>query len=395
MDVTNPDKKKIFNPDLEILRGVAAMVVVICHIVFRAQLFNKGYIPLPLKYLVLPGHFSVLLFFVLSGYVIGINHKERLVKGKIYDYLKKRFIRIYPIYIVATCLAIVISTTAYSIPTILANFTLTQNISYHVLWENYPAWSLNFEMVFYLLFVPISFFKVKPLIGFILSFVIGIISLYLPVNQIITAYAFGYCFWVAGLYLSRDTPGPSTTRFIPVIFYILAIGIIIGERDYITALNLQSFPPHTTIHWAQQIKSLDDLLLLPFAFLIVVAFSGHKLVYNKIYWIVLQIIPIYLICTHTKEPEDPGFYMGIVFYLLAGLTLLIKIPEDRVKKIGTWFGGISYGIYIIHYPVLIIFGKSMFITDDLWLYIIKVFLYLTVVIGLAYILEKIYQPLFK
>jgi peptidoglycan/LPS O-acetylase OafA/YrhL len=396
MKLTNLDKKKTFNPELEILRGVAAMVVVLAHIVFQGKYFNKGYIPLEIKYLVLPAHFSVMVFFVLSGYVIGINHKDRLVDGKINDYLKKRFIRIYPIYFVATILALLVSAVTYSLPTILANFTITQNILAPVILENSPAWTLNFEVIFYLLFIPVSFYRVKPLIAIILSLIIAIVSLYLPIYHVITAYAIGFCFWLSGLYLSRNTSKSLTTiRLIPVLFFMLAVGIIIGERDYITPLHLNNFPPHLTIFWKQKIQVFNDLLLLPPAFLIVVLFSGHKFVYTKIFLVVVQIIPIYVIYIHKKEPEDPDFYMGILFYLLAGLTLLIKIPENWIKKTGSWLGGISYGIYIIHYPVLFLFGQSIFITDNLWFYIIKIFLYLTVVLILAYKLEKAYQPIFK
>jgi len=396
MRLADPEKKKIFNPELELLRGVAAMVVVLAHIVYQGKYFNNGYIPLDIKYLVLPAHFSVLIFFVLSGYVIGINHKDRLFDGKIYDYVKKRLVRIYPIYFVATIFALVVATVTYTTPTILANFTLTQNMLYPVIAENWPAWSLNFEMLFYLLFIPISFYQVKPSIAFTASLIIGIGSLYLPVIHVITAYAIGYCFWLAGLYLSRnDSKSLTTVRLIPILFFMLAVGIIIGEHDYITPLHIPNFPPHATVYWKQKIQAVNDLLFLPFAFLIVVLFSGHKFSFTRIYLIVFQVIPIYIICIHKNAPEDPGFYMGILFYLLAGLTLFIKIPEDWLRKTGTWLGGISYGIYIIHYPVLYLFGQSIFITDNLWFYIIKVFLYITVVIILAYQLEKVYQPIFK
>jgi peptidoglycan/LPS O-acetylase OafA/YrhL len=396
MKPTDLNKKKIFNPDLEILRGFAAIVVVLSHIVFQGKYFNKGYIPFGLKYLVLPAHFSVLIFFILSGYVIGINHKDRLFDGKIYDYLKKRFLRIYPIYFVATILALVISTATYSTTTIFANFTLTQNVLAAPILENSPSWSLNFEVLFYLLFIPISFYLLKPSIALIISLVIGIVSLYLPLYHIITAYAIGFCFWLSGLYLSRnDSKSLTTIRLIPLLFFMLGVGIIIGERDYIIPLHIPNFPPHLTIYWKQKIQSLDDLFLLPLAFLIVVLFSGHKFRYTKIFLIGVQVIPLYVIYTHKKEPEDPDFYMGIVFYVLAGLTLLIKIPENGIRKIGARLGSISYGIYIIHYPVLFLFGQSIFITESLWFYIIKVFLYLTVVITLAYILEKVYQPIFK
>jgi len=372
------------------------MVVVLAHIVYKGKYFNSGYIPLPLKYLVLPAHFSVLIFFVLSGYVIGINHKDRLFNGKINDYLKKRFVRIYPIYFVATILALLVAAVSYSLPTILANFTITQNMLYPVIFENSPAWTLNFEVLFYVLFIPVSFYQVRPLIAIILSLIIAVASLYLPLVHVITAYAIGFCFWLSGLYLSRNTSKSLTPiRLIPVLFFMLAVGIIIGERDYITPLHLPNFPPHTTVYWQQKIQAFNDLLLLPLAFLIVVLFSGHKFPHIKIYLAVVQIIPLYVICIHKKEPEDPDFYMGLVFYLIAVLTLFIKIPENWLRKIGAWLGSISYGIYIIHFPLLMLFGQSIFITDNLWFYLVKVFLYITVVLIVAYQLEKVYQPIFK
>jgi len=396
MAVTNPNKNKIFNPELEILRGVAAMTVVLAHIVYQGKYFNKGYIPLQLKYLVLPAHFSVLIFFVLSGYVIGINHEDRLAGGKIKDYLKKRFVRIYPIYVVATIFALMVSAVTYPLPIILANFAITQNLLYPVILENSPAWTLNFEVLFYILFIPVSFYQVRPFIAFMLSLIIGIVSLYLPVVHVLTAYAIGFCFWLSGLYLSRNTSKSATTlRLIPIIFFMLAVGIIIGERDYITPLHLHNFPPHVTVYWQQKIQSMNDLLLLPLAFLIVVLFSGHTFPYFKIYFFVVQVIPLYVIYIHKKEPQDPDFYMGILFYLLAGLSFLIKIPENWIRKTCTWLGSISYGIYIIHYPILFFFGQSIFITENLWFYLIKVFLYLTVVLLLANKLEKVYQPFFK
>jgi peptidoglycan/LPS O-acetylase OafA/YrhL len=396
MKSTTLEKKKIFNPELEILRGVAAIIVVLAHIVYKGKYFNNGYIPSAIKYLVLPAHFSVMVFFVLSGYVIGINHKDRLADEKVTDYLRKRFVRIYPIYFVATALALLVATVSYDLPTIFANFTITQNMWYPVISENSPAWTLNFEVIFYALFIPISFYQLKPTIAIIISLLIAVISLYVPVVHVITAYATGFCFWLAGLYLSRNTSEPTPgIRLIPVLLFMVAVGIIIGERDYIIPLNLPNFPPHLTIYWRQKIQAFDDLLLLPLAFLIVVLFSGHKFSRIKIYLILVQIIPIYVICIHKKEPEDPDFYLGIGLYVLAGLALFIKIPEGGLRKIGAWLGSISYGIYIIHYPILILFGQSIFITDNLGFYIIKVFLYITVVLIVAYQLEKVYQPIFK
>ncbi|MGY3214984.1 peptidoglycan/LPS O-acetylase OafA/YrhL [Mucilaginibacter sp. HD30] len=61
-------------------------------------------------------------------------------------------------------------------------------------------------------------------------------------------------------------------------------------------------------------------------------------------------------------------------------------------RIGAWLGGISYGIYIIHAPLLFWVGSISVFENKLWAYIIKFTLLFTLIIILAYLLEKVYQP---
>ncbi|HTI58425.1 acyltransferase [Mucilaginibacter sp.] len=391
---------RIFNQNIEILRGFAALIVLISHIIFHNNYFNPTYFPISgLQGFDSPAHFAVLIFFLLSGYVIGINHKEPLVVSSIVLYLKKRFVRIYPIYLVAIILTLCVATNKIPVPIVFSNLTLTQNIAYPVIWENNPAWSLNYEALFYLLFIPISYFKIKPALAFFFFLIIGIFNTYFPVSQIVSAYCFGYCFWLAGLYVAWNLNGPVKQRHLsPMLFYILGIGYTLPYRGYIILL-LERFRSPIMLNgkfWSQIIVNANDLLLLPYCFFCVLFFAGRDLKYKRIFFLFLQFLPIYLLYVYVKNGNfETRFYLGIIFYAISIIALFIKSDEWVIKKIGMWLGNISYGIYIIHFPLLILFGQLSFLGNGPFSYAAKVILYISSTFLISWTLEKKLQPKIK
>jgi|ERR1035437_1208945 peptidoglycan/LPS O-acetylase OafA/YrhL len=97
-----------FDPELEGLRGFAALGVMFYHGVGTRGL-DVAYKPEGfLAYLSLSG-LGVYLFFVLSGYVIGINYQNRST-FKTGLYLKKRLVRLYPLYLISFLSILVLAT---------------------------------------------------------------------------------------------------------------------------------------------------------------------------------------------------------------------------------------------------------------------------------------------
>ena len=399
--ITSQPKK--INYNLEILRGFAGLIVVFHHIIFHNKYFDPNFFPSVLRAFEPPGHFAVLIFFVLSGYVIGASHPERLAGKNILIYLKKRFVRIYPIYFIAVLLGLIVSIDHYSIPTILANFTLTQNIFYEVIWANSPSWSLNYEVLFYLLFIPISFFEIKPLAAFVICLVIGMLNAYLPYSPIITAYSFGYCFWLLGLYMARGLNESNSKLNLPAcMFYILGIENIIGKTSFfnITVLISKIKAPvekNDLRIWSQHMITLNDLLLIPYCFVLVLFFAGKDFRYKAIFFIVLQILPVFLVYSAFKHTIniDPQFYFGMVCLIIALFMYFVHLPDGYLRQTGLKSGSISYGLYIIHFPILFLFGRISLANDNLFFYIIRVILYLLITLLAAWILEKKLQPKFK
>ena len=164
---------------LDALRGFAAICVMLYHIVFYGKYLDPGYLPESFKYFYDESIFAVLIFFVISGTVISLNYKKNLTLGSTGTYLKKRFRRIYPIYFISLVFTLLISKAHYSFPTIAANFSFLQVLFTGVILENGPIWSLHYEILFYLLFIPISMYRINPLVVAASALLVGLVNYFL------------------------------------------------------------------------------------------------------------------------------------------------------------------------------------------------------------------------
>src|SRR6478736_3494132 len=144
------------NDNLEIIRGLAALVVVLCHII--------GKIPIPIfqKSVLFSllgnwGTEAVIIFFVLSGIVIGISQEAKPKDRS--AFIKNRLLRIIPIFLIGFLLALIANILYHhSLPSInvmlgsLFFVSTLQGWIVEPLEFNPVIWSLSFEMFFYLIF---------------------------------------------------------------------------------------------------------------------------------------------------------------------------------------------------------------------------------------------------
>lgn len=137
---------------LQILRGVAALMVLLFHFTMTLQSvasidFLNGFFKF--------GNSGVEIFFVLSGFIISFTAQKLSGGSSVTKYLAKRAIRIYPIYWVII--------TAFFVPSFLLSlqssyeYSFTNLASTYLLLPNHlmlngVSWSLSYELYFYLLF---------------------------------------------------------------------------------------------------------------------------------------------------------------------------------------------------------------------------------------------------
>jgi exopolysaccharide production protein ExoZ len=173
-------------PGIQILRGLAAMLVVFCHA--TAQIYRLHPQSDILEKLVTFGASGVDIFFVISGFIIfyirySIPNAER---PKTKEFLWRRAFRIYPIYWVTITAMITLSAAGFFSSVNLSG--LGSLMSYLLLPQADPilpiSWTLTYELYFYLIFAAFLWAR-NPLIA--LTGVGAAILLSLAVGRLLPA----------------------------------------------------------------------------------------------------------------------------------------------------------------------------------------------------------------
>jgi exopolysaccharide production protein ExoZ len=159
------DPKKTFTL-VQVLRGVAALMVVGDHVAISAS--SRGWMP-PWT----TGGAGVDIFFVISGFVMALSSRsleDSPTPG--WSFLKRRLERILPLYWILTTVKLALmflfpATRTHDMPDwhrVLFSFLLlpTRNADLSMVPIVSWAWTLQFEMLFYLLFTVALALRWKP-----------------------------------------------------------------------------------------------------------------------------------------------------------------------------------------------------------------------------------------
>lgn len=136
--------------ELDVLRGIAALNVVIFHYTSKFRLnFGHNYSPLYDWEL---GRYGVELFFMISGFVIFMSLQHNI---SIEAFARKRFVRLYPEYWICVCLTFLVLTIArdpkiatVSMPVLMLNLTMIHGV-FDISNVDGVYWSLIPELIFY------------------------------------------------------------------------------------------------------------------------------------------------------------------------------------------------------------------------------------------------------
>jgi peptidoglycan/LPS O-acetylase OafA/YrhL len=232
---------------LDVARGVAAFLVMAGHL---RSFFFSTYADLNPEYhniinyflffITRIGHECVILFFVLSGYLVGGNLLKSILEEKLLwkKYFTDRLIRMYVVFLPALLLGFILDTircsslgdcfqtTPFEIETVLGNIFFLHTIAVPIFTSNVALWSLANELWYYLLFplllLPLIF-KIHNIIR-IISVVLILMISYTFMPQIIQLFPL----WILGAVI-RLVPPPIFLKkkiFLGLfyIFFFLSIG---------------------------------------------------------------------------------------------------------------------------------------------------------------------------
>jgi exopolysaccharide production protein ExoZ len=309
---------------LQILRGLAAFMVVIHHI---NQTYFHWNPPIDFLEIFNYGSFGVDIFFVLSGFIMYYSVKYNKRGG--FSFFIDRFFRIFPVYWLLTILLIISSIilpiksydTFFTWDTLLKSLFLVPNQNPSGI-GHYPflyvGWTLTYEMFFY-----------------------SILSISLIINK-------KYALIIASIFLSILPIGLKNISLLGhsnFLLYEFVFGILIAY-----------------VYTSVQSSKYSRIVIKPI---------------NALPFLIVLIIYNYLAIKHF------GFAFKVKLSMAGSIILIFLILEDIIKKtprLGGMviLGDISYSTYLIH-PIILGWFKLIFKTsnsDILKFSIILLFLFL-------------------
>ncbi|MDO7786778.1 acyltransferase family protein [Desulforamulus aquiferis] len=306
--------------NLQIFRGLAAVMVLVCHanLIVDKDLFNG---------LLVVGRCGVDFFFVLSGFIIYYaNYSIIGNPAQFNKYIRRRFNRIYPIYWVYTLMTIAVHFVllhftgkgliywiSINLDNILRTFSLYPVNTAILEAPIIPvAWTLTYEILFYFMFSLLILLKPK---------------LAIPILSI----------WAAAVTLNL---------FLPLNSDILLIDVILGIK------NMEFFMGCLAAHlFIRQYFKLPRYLLRLSITLGVILF-----VISCWYNVATGYILDYMHKTHIIT-------FGVPFFIIILFTTMLEeqfpSPTGKIKGLLLYLGNASYSIYLTHFVILALMNITL------------------------------------
>ncbi|MBL7699922.1 MAG: acyltransferase [Chitinophagaceae bacterium] len=302
---------------LTFTRFVAAIVIVFFHFGVDAPPFDNNFF----RPLIVNAGLSVSYFFILSGFVMIVAYGNKARPFNTALYLRNRAARILPLYYTAIVLMIIyyfLRVNVLNTPsnyyvntydTLLNSLLIQAWIPEKAFTLNPPAWSLSVEAFFYLAF-PFIFYRLYKKLSY-RAFMMFTIAFFI-VSQLV--FHFLIYTWPEQLYFFYFLPALRLNEFL--------IGNGLG------ALFLM------------QRKGWKN--------------SGYLLV-------VLLTVSIYVL---RKDVSPLDFHNGLFAIFFAPMLFVLAMNQGAINRLFSkrpfvFLGEISYGVYLLQYPVYFFFTSTL------------------------------------
>lgn len=331
--------------ELDGLRGIAVLLVLLSHSSIEDLLFFKflnfgG-----------AGKIGVYLFFVLSAYLLDrqiaiafMSKKSSLPYWK--NYFLRRFLRIFPLFIIALLVYSSLSKYGYDTKVEFGN------LFEHMILQKGESvfWSIPVEFKYYIL---------SPLIMWVFHRFFD-----WKINYIMITILILIVFSTIGQYFFKFSI-ISTFRFLPIFL----IGTLISIYELLKKEALQEAFNYKLMNWIALVSILFIIGTIPYYFELL---SGRKMVFhNPIFYLPFALI-----------------WGSLLLCSKYGKGLLNNVLKFKPLR---FIGTISFSLYLIHMPVLLIIVGCEYIPQIFKIYL---FFFIAILISsLSYL--YIEKPLSK
>jgi len=393
------EKHSTYNSNLEGIRGLAALSVASLHILGQKNYLDPTYHPNIYFGYLQAAHSAVLLFFVLSGYVIGLTTTKDYSNQELGSYIMRRAVRILPIYLIAISLG-VLAEPSDKLNLVIGNLFFLQNFdkyfdfSLHPIAGDAAVWSLNYEVLYYLCFILVWRLKPKIFVFLVLSILISTIGWFFPsFPQFIAGYTSGWIFWLSGLLLAwKVKPSSQTESLFPLISYILlfhATNHFVTGKSILIGLGFSNS--------VASFVNFSDLTILPICILIICEITRRYFdgfIYLRLICFLIPIFHMIWLIANGSVLQDPQSLVASLFTMTAILLIKYETSANILQQV-TFLGRISYAFYLLHMPIAILMHKYFPWQGTGFSFSLGLLIWLCITILLSSFLELVMQPKIK
>ncbi len=382
---------------LEGLRGLCALAVFYGHATSPIPCLDPVYSPPEQFWWLDAGSVAVLIFFVLSGYVIGLTVKTSFSVPAARGYLGRRLLRLVPVNTAAVLISWALAPRNPAL-TALGNLGFLENYNPYffgwrmpVMANNPSLWTLNFEMFYYLMFMAI--WRLAPRARWLFCcLAVGALGVVVLPSfpQIISCYAGGALYWFAGLAIAWLAPKdtgygnwPSALLVAAVIWPLAPFWTFFSSWHF----NDLSVPP----------LSLRRLEILPVSLWLLLVLSGRARRWHQPLAVAsLVVVTTALVVRFSRRDfGDVGENAFVAYAVAIGLAwaLLKWKPEPSVLVRLAPVGLVSFGLYAVSLALQFgILGQPELPRGTPWSYALRLALLVLLSFGIAWMLERRLQP---
>ena len=376
---------------IESARGFAALYVLVTHVIelsgIHSTLADGSPLLLFINLFLIYGHQAVLLFFVLSGFSIHYASVDRDLTrtAAIRQYYYLRWRRIYPIFLLAVCLTIGLDIAGSALGITIYQqqlselsyqqllFTLSFLTDVHdvagviqpVLHSNGPLWSLSYEVIYYLIY-PLYWY-INRRFGIGGTLILGIVSSIasFTAGKLFAANHFLnvldlYAIWCLGATLAAmhrrnyrcSLPMPIHAS---IIYILLQSAWILENAVYTVGAFFD-------ITWGLffffimllyfRTEQISDMRLGKKTLTLIISISGYLV-------IIAGVERFNFVSNTTLFYSHISLTLALFIFGLSFRQLDIQSISNNLLKPVYSFGKSSYGIYVIHYPILLFSTQAL------------------------------------